>query len=86
MSDKGKTQMKFEDNLNELEKLVRSMESGELKLDEMIAAFEKGRGLVKTCQDDLESIRLRIEKVTASGSAEPVAVVKNASGEDDVAL
>lgn len=78
--------MKFEDNLKKLEQLVRKMESGEMKLDEMIAAFEEGRGLVKACQDDLESIRLRIEKVTASGATEDVPVTKNASGEDDVAL
>ena len=78
--------MKFEDNLKSLEELVRRMESGELKLDEMIAAFEKGRALVKQCQGDLESIRLRIEKVTASGAVEEVPVVKNASGQDDIAL
>ncbi len=77
--------MKFEDNLKKLEDLVRRMESGELKLDEMIAAFEEGRTLVKTCRDDLESIRLKIEKVTASGT-EPVSVVKNAAGEPDIAL
>ena len=29
--------MKFEDNLKKLEQLVRNMESGEMKLDEMIA-------------------------------------------------
>ncbi len=77
--------MKFEDNLKKLEELVRRMESGELKLDEMIAAFEEGRTLVKTCRDDLEAIRLKIEKVTASGT-EPVTVITNANGEPDIAL
>ena len=77
---------KFEDSLRELEQLVRDMESGKLKLDEMIAAFERGRALVKTCQEDLESIRLKIEKVTASGDVEEVPVVKNASGEDDIGI
>lgn len=62
--------MKFEDNLAKLEGLVRKMESGEMNLDEMITAFEEGRKLVETCQKDLESIRLRIEKVTASGAVE----------------
>lgn len=62
--------MKFEDNLAKLEGLVRKMESGEMNLDEMITAFEEGRKLVETCQKDLESIRLRIEKVTASGIEE----------------
>ena len=77
--------MKFEDNLNQLEELVRKMESGALSLDEMIAAFENGRKLVDTCQKDLESIRLRIEKVTADGP-KPVEIVTNANGEPDIAL
>ena len=59
--------MKFEDNLAKLEDLVRRMESGEMKLDEMIAAFDEGRKLADACQKELESIRLSIEKVTASG-------------------
>ena len=66
--------MKFEDSLKQLETLVGRMESGEMKLDEMIAAFEEGRKLVAECQKDLDSIRQRIEKVTASGTVEPLAV------------
>ena len=77
--------MKFEDNLKQLETLVAGMNSGEMSLDEMIKAFEEGRKLVDTCQKELESIRLKIEKVTASGT-EPVAIVKNGNGEPDVAL
>ena len=57
--------MNFEDNLKKLEQLVAKMESGDMKLDDMIKAFEEGR-----CQKDLESIRQRIEKVTKSGAVE----------------
>ncbi len=64
--------MKFEDNLKSLEGLVSKMESGGLTLDEMIASFEKGRKLVETCRKDLESIRLKIEKVTSSGEVKEV--------------
>lgn len=77
--------MKFEDNLKQLEELVRKMESGSLSLDEMIASFERGRSLVETCQKDLESIRLRIEKVTSAGP-KPIEIVTNANGEPDIAL
>ena len=66
--------MKFEDNLRKLETLVAQMESGEMKLDEMIKAFEDGRKLVAECQQDLESIRQRIEKVTAVGTVEKLEV------------
>ncbi|MBQ3672015.1 MAG: exodeoxyribonuclease VII small subunit [Kiritimatiellae bacterium] len=78
--------MKFEDNLNKLEGLVDKMESGALKLDEMIAAFEEGRKLVETCRTDLEAIRLKIEKVTQAGAVEPVPVVTNAAGENDIGI
>ena len=62
--------MNFEDNLKKLEQLVAKMESGDMKLDDMIKAFEEGRKLVDACQKDLESIRQRIEKVTKSGAVE----------------
>ena len=77
--------MKFEDNLRKLETLVDGMQSGELSLDEMIRRFEEGRKLVAACQKDLESIRLKIEKVTAAG-VEPVETVKNESGEPAIRL
>ena len=64
--------MKFEDSLRQLEALVAKMESGEMKLDDMIRSFEEGRKLVKACQEELASIRQRIEKVTESGAVEPL--------------
>ena len=67
-----KNTQSFEDALSELENLVGRMESGEMGLDEMIAAFESGRKLVAECQKSLEAIRLRIEKVTKSGAVEPM--------------
>ena len=64
--------MKFEDNLNKLEELVTKMESGDMKLDEMIVAFEEGRKLVETCQKELDAIIQRIDKVTKGGTVEPM--------------
>ena len=64
--------MNFEDNLRQLEALVAKMESGEMKLDDMIRSFEEGRKLVKACQEELASIRQRREKVTESGAVEPL--------------
>lgn len=66
--------MTFEEKLTKLEALVKKMESGELKLDEMIKAFEEGRVLVNDCRQELDSIRLRIEKVTAEGKVEPLEI------------
>lgn len=66
--------MEFEQNLSELERLVARMESGEMKLDEMIRAFEDGKKRVAECQKELEGIRQRIEKVTQAGTVEPLNV------------
>ncbi len=40
----------FEKSLAELETLVESMESGELSLEDSLAAFEKGVKLTRDCQ------------------------------------
>lgn len=66
--------MTFEDNLKKLEVLVSKMEGGSLNLDEMIAAFEEGRSLVKNCQAELKAIQLKIEKVTKSGETEELKI------------
>lgn len=67
--------MKFEEKLAKLESLVAGMESGKLNIDEMISAFEEGRKLVEDCTADLNAIKLKIEKITASGT-EPLDVTK----------
>ena len=64
----------FEEALKELEGLVEKMESGEMGLEEMVAAFEKGQKLVKSCTDRLNEVERRIEviKKNADGSATTV--------------
>lgn len=64
----------FEEKLKKLEALVAKMESGEQQLDEMIKAFEEGRSLVQDCRKELESIKLKIEKVTATGESVPLEI------------
>lgn len=69
--------MKFEEKLSRLEMLLGDMESGNMKLDDMITAFEEGRKLLADCRSDLEAIRTRIEKLTADGTAEEVPVTSS---------
>ena len=60
----SKDQLKdFEKSLQQLEKIVGNMESGELGLEESLAQFEKGIKLAKTCQDTLASAELRVEQL-----------------------
>lgn len=59
--------MTFEEKIARLDEIVNKMEGGQLKLGEMLSAFEEGRKLEKECRKELDSIRLKIEKVTATG-------------------
>ena len=44
----------FEASLDALEQLVEKMEHGELSLEESLAAYERGVGLYRRCQQALE--------------------------------
>tara|TARA_Y100000588_G_C13978234_1_gene805999 strand:+ start:557 stop:802 length:246 start_codon:yes stop_codon:yes gene_type:complete len=56
----------FEDALNELEQIVRSLESGEEKLDDAIQSYERGAALKKHCETKLAEAKNRIEKISFS--------------------
>lgn len=61
---KNKDNLKdFEKSLQQLEKIVANMESGELGLQESLEQFEKGIELAKTCQDTLANAELRVEQL-----------------------
>ena len=51
----------FEKSLQQLEKIVNNMESGELGLEESLQQFEKGIKLARSCQDTLANAELRVE-------------------------
>lgn len=63
--------VKFEDKLGRLEKIVESMENGNLTIDDMMKNFDEGKRLVAACTTELESIRQRIEKVVSASSEPP---------------
>lgn len=57
----------FESAMQELEATVAAMESGELKLEESLARFERGVALVKQCQAALKDAELRVKVLTEDG-------------------
>lgn len=64
----------FEASLDQLEALVEKMEHGEMSLEESLAAYERGVGLYRRCQDALEQAELRVRLLTdpdAPEQAEP---------------
>ena len=51
----------FEAALESLEQIVEQLESGELSLEDSLAAFEAGVGLVKQCNQKLNEVEKKIE-------------------------
>ena len=61
MAKKNQEKKKFEQALEELEKVVERLESGELSLEQSLAAFEAGVKLVKLCNQKLTEVEKKIE-------------------------
>ena len=64
----------FETSMQALEVLVDRMESGEMTLEQSLAAYERGVGLYRHCQTALEHAELRVRLLSdpaAPGDASP---------------
>jgi exodeoxyribonuclease VII small subunit len=57
----------FEENLEKLKGIVRSLQSGELTLDESLKAFEEGIKLSKILEDKLKNIEEKAVKLFDNG-------------------
>ena len=55
--------LSFEEALVELENIVRELESGKIKLDDAVEAYEKAVSLKKLWTDKLKAAELKIEKI-----------------------
>ena len=51
----------FEGCLDELEKVVKELEAGDLSLERSLELFERGMGLSDTCRQQLEAAETRVE-------------------------
>ena len=51
----------FESSLDELEKVVRELESGDLSLDRSLDLFSRGIELSDSCRKQLEEAETRVE-------------------------
>jgi exodeoxyribonuclease VII small subunit len=60
MSDPLPTNLTFEQALAELERLVRQLEDGQTGLEEALAQYEQGIGLLKSCYGQLSQAEQRI--------------------------
>ena len=61
MPDPEKPVASFETGLQELELVVKQLESGELPLERALELFEKGMELSNACRKQLEEAETRVE-------------------------
>ena len=62
----------FEACLEELEKVVKELEAGDLPLERSLELFEKGMGLSDTCRKQLEEAETRVEMlIRKEGKIQP---------------
>lgn len=53
----------FETSMDELEKVVKELEGGDLSLDRSLELFERGMNLSDTCRKQLEEAETRVETI-----------------------
>ena len=59
--------LSFEDALAELERIVRGLEGGQQKLEDAIAAYERGAKLRRHCEAKLAEAEQRVQVIVAAG-------------------
>ena len=55
--------LSFEEAMEELETVVRQLESGKIKLDEAVAVYERGVKLKNLCESKLNDAKSKIDKL-----------------------
>jgi exodeoxyribonuclease VII small subunit len=61
-------EIKFEEALKKLEKIVSELETGDMPLDESLSKYEEGIKLSKICSRQLEAAKSKVEMLMKSGN------------------
>ena len=56
---------RFDDALSELEKLVETLEQGDLSLEQSLEHFERGVGLARECRESLTAAEQKVQILLA---------------------
>lgn len=70
----------FEESLNDLERIVKQLEDGDLPLEESLKLFEEGVKLSRECRERLTNAERRIEVLMRESDGS--IVVETIAGED----
>ena len=69
MNQQNKT---FEQSMQRLEQIVRSLERGDAALEESLKLFQEGTELVRSCGKLLEEAELQVKKIVTATDGSPV--------------
>ncbi|MBA4341686.1 MAG: exodeoxyribonuclease VII small subunit [Methylibium sp.] len=69
-SQKDAVSPSYEQALDELERLVASMEAGQLPLDQLLASYKRGAELLGFCRERLQAVEQQV-KVLEGGDLKP---------------
>ncbi len=61
---------RFEQAIEELERIIDRIESGETPLDESLKQYERGMALVNRCREVLDAAEKRIAELSIDGRGE----------------
>jgi len=57
----------YEAGVQELEKLVSDLESGQLPLDQLLGGYQRGAALLAYCREQLQAVEDQIKVLDAGG-------------------
>jgi exodeoxyribonuclease VII small subunit len=61
---------RFEQAIEDLERIIERIESGETPLDESLKQFEQGMALVNRCREVLDAVEKRIAELSIDSPGE----------------
>ena len=62
----------FEQSMQRLEQIVRTMERGDAPLEESLKLFQEGTDLVRSCGKLLEEAKMQVTKIMTAPDGSPV--------------
>lgn len=72
MEGKEAANLTFEQAFQQLEEVVRQLESGELSLEQSLALFEKGMLLARLCESKLDEAEQRVSQLVGISNTGPI--------------
>jgi exodeoxyribonuclease VII small subunit len=69
----GGGELDFERAVEQVEKIIERIESGQIGLEASIAEYERGVGLIRRCRQVLERAEQRVDELTGQMNASPPA-------------